>query len=119
MVNQAEHEIDTIARYLSNEVAGDFVFDGNDHGDAPDFYRTHAIALMRTMRSLGWREPARLVGPVLAPPMPDNAVVNRSEIPPGVALAEHYREKMSAVRHLSSADENAIDDLLGPGSGRT
>lgn len=57
----------------------------------------------------------------LAEDLPDTHVryINRSEIPPGVALAEHYREKMSAVRHLSSADENAIDDLLGPGSGRT
>jgi hypothetical protein len=57
-----EQEIATIATYLSNEVVGDFVFDGNDHGDAPDQYRTHAIVLMRTMRSLGWQDPPRTAG---------------------------------------------------------
>lgn len=52
-------EIETIARYLSDEVVGDFVFDNNDHGTGPEYYRTHAVALMRTMRSLGWKEPDR------------------------------------------------------------
>ncbi len=52
----------------------------------------------------------------LAEDLPDTHVryINRSEIPPGVVLAEHYREQMSAVRPLSAMDEFAIDDLLGP-----
>lgn len=60
---KANDEIDTIAQYLSREVCGDDVFDG-DQSDAlepqRDWYRTHAIALMRTMRSLGWQDPPRL-----------------------------------------------------------
>ncbi|WP_041546239.1 MULTISPECIES: hypothetical protein [unclassified Nocardioides] len=52
----------------------------------------------------------------LAEDLPDTHVryINRSEIPPGIALAERYKEKMSAVGSLSSVDESAIDDLLGP-----
>jgi DNA repair exonuclease SbcCD ATPase subunit len=52
----------------------------------------------------------------LAEDLPDTHVryINHSEIPPGIALAGRYREKMSAIGSLSSVDESAIDDLLGP-----
>lgn len=32
----------------------------------------------------------------------------------GVAMAEHYRDKISAERPLTAADEVAIGDLLSP-----
>lgn len=71
---RANDEIDAIAKYLSREVCGDDVFDG-DQSDAlepqRDWYRTQAIGLMRTMRSLGWQDPPRRAGQTVhALPMP-------------------------------------------------
>jgi hypothetical protein len=52
----------------------------------------------------------------LAEDLPDTHVryINHWEDPPGVALAEHYRDKVSADRRLTAADETAVDDLLRP-----
>jgi DNA repair exonuclease SbcCD ATPase subunit len=52
----------------------------------------------------------------LAEDLPDTHVryINRWENPPGIAKAEHYRDKVSADRPLTEKDEAALDDLLRP-----
>lgn len=49
--------VNRIAVFLSDEVAGDFVFDGNDHGTAPQFYEAKAAELLQLLESSGWRPP--------------------------------------------------------------
>lgn len=60
--SQFRDEVEALARFMSHDLHGDYVFDGNDHGDAPGRYRTEATAILRFVRSLGWQEPPRVAG---------------------------------------------------------